>query len=127
MDSDEQAIRDLIATWLQATNAADAGRILNLIADDALFMTPGQPPMSKADFAAAQAGLGEFDIEARGDIQEVLLMCQWAWCRNLLHVTIRPRKGGASIRRSGQAMSLFEKRKGSWQLIRDANLLTVEP
>jgi uncharacterized protein (TIGR02246 family) len=54
MPGDEQAIRDLIANWMAATIAGDLNRLLSLMADDVVFLTPGQPPMRGLDaFAAA--------------------------------------------------------------------------
>ena len=37
MGKDEQAIRNLVATWMEATNAGDVARIVPLMADDVLF------------------------------------------------------------------------------------------
>ena len=41
--SDEQAIRKLIATWLSASAAGDTQTVLSLMADDVVFLVPGQP------------------------------------------------------------------------------------
>jgi uncharacterized protein (TIGR02246 family) len=51
--SDEQQIRDLVATWMAATKAGDIEKVLSLMSDDVVFLIPGQPVMRKADFAAA--------------------------------------------------------------------------
>src|SRR5438034_605203 len=45
--NDEQAIRDLIATWLRATAAGDIDQVLTLMTDDVVFVTPGQKPFGK--------------------------------------------------------------------------------
>jgi len=34
MDQDEQAIRAIVATWMDATAAGDVSRVLELMADD---------------------------------------------------------------------------------------------
>lgn len=47
MSSDEQAIRDWIHTWLEASIAGDTERCLSLLADDVVFMTVGRPPFGK--------------------------------------------------------------------------------
>jgi uncharacterized protein (TIGR02246 family) len=41
MDNDEQAIRSLIETWMRATLAGDVDRVLELMADDVVFIGPG--------------------------------------------------------------------------------------
>ena len=43
-DDDERAIRDLVETWMRATNAGDFHAVLELMADDVLFLTPGKEP-----------------------------------------------------------------------------------
>jgi ketosteroid isomerase-like protein len=37
---------------------------------------------------------------------------------------VTPRKGGASIKRSGDVLSLLQKQAGRWVIVRDANMLS---
>jgi len=53
MHDDERAIRQLVSAWMEATRAGDVEAVLALMSDDVVFLTPGRPPMGKADFAAA--------------------------------------------------------------------------
>jgi hypothetical protein len=53
MQSDEQEIRQLVSTWMAASKAGDVETVLSLMADDVIFLMPGQEVMRKADFAAA--------------------------------------------------------------------------
>jgi uncharacterized protein (TIGR02246 family) len=71
--SDEQQIRDLIATWLRVSAEADISRILPLMAEDVVFLIPGQPPMRGRDaFAASFAGWKDkFRLETNCQIQEI--------------------------------------------------------
>ena len=70
MQSDEQAIRDLIATWLAASKSSDSDKVLSLMAEDVVFLQPDQPPMrGRSAFATAQKGLAEVDVDA--DIREI--------------------------------------------------------
>ena len=47
-NADEQAIRDLISNWLKFTSAGDVDAILRLMAEDVVFLLPGQAPMKGA-------------------------------------------------------------------------------
>src|SRR5258707_1214209 len=61
MKPDEEQIRELVTTWMAATKAGEVDTVLNLIADDVVFLVPGRPPMFKSGFAKAmkaQAGQG---------------------------------------------------------------------
>ena len=126
MEGDEQAIRDLIATWLAASKSGDTNKVLSLMADDVVFLVPGQPPMrGKAAFAAAQGALSDFSIDASSEIQEIEVCGEWAYCWTQLTVVVTPRDGRASMTRSGSTLSILQKQRGAWVIVRDANLLAV--
>lgn len=128
MQNDEQAIRQLIATWLSATKAGDTEKVLSLMADDVVFLVPGQPPMrGKSAFAAAQGSMSQFNIEASSEIQEIKVFGEWAYSWTQLTVIVTPRQGGAAVKRSGHTLSILQKRAGAWVLFRDANMLAVVP
>ena len=59
MSDDESEIRALIQTWLTASAAGELDRVLALMSDDIVFLTPGQKPFGKAAFA-----------KTRGDFRE---------------------------------------------------------
>ena len=123
---DEQAIRRLIAAWLQASKAGDHAKVLELMTDDVVFLRPGNPPMcGKSAFAAAQSAQGGMRIDARSDIREISVFGEYACCWNHLTVDITPDGDTKPIRQSGDVLSIFRKQAGVWRLFRDANLLTV--
>jgi len=127
--SDEAAIRSLLETWHRATAAGDLDQVLRLIADDVVYLQPGQPPMrGKEAFAAGfRAALARVRIESRGEIRELRVAGDWAWCWSHLRVTVTPRDGGPPAGRSGPVLSIFRKEPdGGWVLARDANMLMVE-
>jgi len=127
-NNDEHAIRELVATWLAATKAGDLAGVLALIAEDAVFLAPGQPPMEgKAAFAEAQAGLAQVDFDAQSEIEEIRVLGDWAFLRTQLSIFLKPKKGGTPIRREGSTLSILRKERGAWRLVRDANMLAVVP
>jgi uncharacterized protein (TIGR02246 family) len=127
MDRDEQAIRSLVATWLEATAAGDLPRVLELMADDVVFLAAGRPPMrGKEGFAAASRALeGKTRFEGTADIQEVRVFGDWAYCWNHLSVTVPPAGGGGEpAHLSGPAMSILHRQAdGRWVIFRDANMI----
>jgi ketosteroid isomerase-like protein len=62
-------------------------------------------------------------LESSGDIQEVHVSGDLAYCWTFLTVRMTPLFGGESSHRSGSALSIFRKSSGTWALVRDANLL----
>jgi uncharacterized protein (TIGR02246 family) len=70
MTDDERAIRDLVDTWLTASRNGDLPAIMNLIADDVLFIVPGRQPFGRVEFAAAAKQMKGVSFEGTSDIQE---------------------------------------------------------
>ncbi|HMA70183.1 MAG TPA: SgcJ/EcaC family oxidoreductase [Xanthobacteraceae bacterium] len=71
---DDRAIRELVSTWINASKSGDLSTVLSLIADDAIFMVPGQPPFGKDAFAAASQGRSNIRVEGRRDIEEIRII-----------------------------------------------------
>jgi uncharacterized protein (TIGR02246 family) len=123
MIDDERAIRDLVATWMAASQAGDAASVLGLMADDVIFMVPGHEPFGKEAFAAASQSMKDVRFEGSYDIREIEVAGDWAYLRNYLTVTMTP-PGGEPMRRAGFTLSILRKQPdGKWMLARDANLV----
>jgi uncharacterized protein (TIGR02246 family) len=126
MNVDEQAIRALIATWMEATARGNIDEVLELMDDEVVFLGSGRPPMrGKSEFAANTRGAaGKFRIEGAADVQEVRVFGDWAYCWVDLTVTMQPLDGRAPVSRTGPAMSVLRKTQtGRWVVFRDANML----
>jgi uncharacterized protein (TIGR02246 family) len=127
MPHDERAIRELVQTWLAVSRKGNLQTVLGLMADDVIFMLPGQNPFGKEAFAASFKGLKGVRFEMSSDIKEIKVLTDWAYLRNYLEVTMTPRDGGASVRQSGYTLTTLRKESdGRWLLARDANLLAPQ-
>ena len=123
MTEDERAIRNLIDTWMSATQKGDVETVLDLIADDVIFMVAGQKPFGKEAFAAAARGMTKVRFEGRSAIEELKVLGNWAYLRNYIEMTITPEQG-APVHRAGYTLTILRKQEdGRWVLARDANLV----
>jgi|SRR6187549_1372205 uncharacterized protein (TIGR02246 family) len=126
MHNDEQQIRELVSTWMEATKAGDIDKVLSRMADDVVFLIPGQPVMRKDGFAAAaraQEGHHAPTFDGTSEIQEITVLGDWAFMWSRLTVVAPPPGGGPSITRAGHTLSVLRKLNGQWVVARDANLL----
>jgi len=127
MTSDEQQIRELVATWMSATKAGDIATVLSLMTDDVVFLVTGQEPFGKEHFAAAlkpaASGTPMPKIDGRSEIQEVQVSGNFAYMWSRLNVEMTM-PDGKLTQRAGHTLSVFRKTGGRWQLARDANLLS---
>jgi uncharacterized protein (TIGR02246 family) len=127
--SEEDEIRRFVSTWMAATNSGDVDTILSLIADDAVFLTPGRQAMTKAGIAAAAEAQSSADaphFEGTSDIREIKVLGDWAFVWVELTVAVTPPRG-RKFTRAGPALSILTKENGRWLLARDANMLSPVP
>ena len=130
MQSDEEEIRQMVSTWMAASKAGDVETVLSLMADDVVFLVPGQPVMRKAEFAVAaraQSGQEASQFDCRSEIQEIRVLGEWAFMWTKLTVVVTPPGGARSMTRAGHTLSILKKQSGKWVLARDANMLAPVP
>ena len=129
MASDEQQIRELVATWMSATRAGDIDTVLSLMTDDVVFLVPGAPPFGKQKFAAAMKPAARRcsdaeDRRAQRNPGNPRAAATGPSCgrdspwRSRLPAAAGPRN--APVTRS----RCCRKVDGRWLLARDANMLT---
>jgi uncharacterized protein (TIGR02246 family) len=122
MEEDEGAIRQLLDARWDATRSGDMDTVLALMADDVVFLTPGQEPFGKSEFEES-AGGRTVKVDGASEIQELEVAGEWAWMRTHIDVTMTP-LDGEPVRRSGSTPTILRKQDdGRWVLSRDANLL----
>jgi uncharacterized protein (TIGR02246 family) len=125
MGIDEQQIRQLVEEWHRRTAQNDLEGVLALMADDAIFLTCGRPPMSKQEFAAGFAAwAGRSRIESKHEFKDLHASGDIAYAWSHISVAMVSGENGSKTERSGHVLTVFRKSPaGKWQLVRDANLL----
>lgn len=129
MDRDEREIRELVATWMSATKEGDIETVRSLMAEDVVFLVPGQPPMiGRTAFEAAAKGLSAPDgprpeFDGTSEIREIRVFDEWAYMWTDLTVVATFPDGRPPIVRAGNTLSILRKQEGKWVLVRDANML----
>ena len=120
---DEQSIRQSVETWLAASKKGDLSTMLELLADDVLFIVPGKEPFGKEEFAAAnQQQMQDMEMDASIDIKEIEVAGEWGWMRSFLTVTFTG--DGKVATHSGHILTIWQKNSaGRWVIKRDANFV----
>jgi uncharacterized protein (TIGR02246 family) len=126
MTDDVSQIRELVESWIAASNAGDLPALMRMMSDDVVFMTPSRRPFGKAEFAADSERMKGVAIDARAEVEEIEVFGPRAYVRNRIQVELTA-PGQAPRRMSGYAMSILRKEAdGCWRIARDANLVTPE-
>jgi uncharacterized protein (TIGR02246 family) len=127
---DEQAIRDWFETWKAATESGDLDAVLDLYAEDAVFLLPGGETMERGPFAEGVTNSPEKErdylFEGGDEIVEVRVFGDHAylWTKSEFKITVKAENQTTSYR--GHGLAILEKRNGKWVAIRDVNNVVPE-
>ncbi|HWD93164.1 MAG TPA: SgcJ/EcaC family oxidoreductase [Verrucomicrobiae bacterium] len=126
MASDEQEIRTVHSIWIDAVNASDLARLLTLVAEDVLFLTPGQAPSDRDGFSSNfMTAHQQMRICCTSELEEVVIAGEVAYTRSRDALSVTPRAGGKTVQFAGHRLTVYRKqRDGRWILSRDAHTLS---
>ena len=127
MTSDEREIRTLHSIWIDAVNAGDLARLLTLVAEDVVFLTPGQAPFGREGFSSNfRTAHQQMRICCTSELEEVVVVGEIAYTRSRDALSVTPREGRKAAQLAGHRMTVYRKqRDGRWLLSRDAHTLTA--
>jgi uncharacterized protein (TIGR02246 family) len=126
MGPDERAIREAHSTWIDAVNTGDLGCLLSSMADDVVFLSPGQPPFGRDGFSPNfSAAHQQARIHCISELEEVVVVGEVAYTLSRDSLSVSPRSGGEAMYLAGHRMTIFRKQPdGRWLLARDAHTLS---
>ncbi len=124
--SDDQAIHAVHSAWIDAVNAGDLGRLLTLMADDAVFLTPGQALFRREGFSSAFSAADQnIWIRCVSELEEVVVVGEVAYTRSRDALSVTRRAGGEAAQLAGHRITVYRKQPdGRWLLARDAHTLS---
>jgi len=126
MGSDEREIREVHSTWISAVNAGDLVRLLTLMADDVVFLNPGQAPLGRDGFSTNfSAAHHHIQIRCNSELEEVVVVGEVAYTRSRDTLSVIRRAGGEATQLAGHRITVYRKQPdGRWLLARDAHTLS---
>ena len=126
MGPDERAIREVHTTWIDAVNAGDLVRLLSLMADDIVFLNPGQAPVGRDGFSAGFAvAHQQARISCLSELENVVVVGEVAYTLSRDSLTVTPRAGGDAMQFAGHRITVYRRQPdGRWLLARDAHTLS---
>jgi uncharacterized protein (TIGR02246 family) len=126
MEPDEREIRDVHSTWIDAVNGGDLDRLLTLMADDVVFLGPGQSLVGRDGFAANfSAAHQQVRIRCISELEEVVVVGEVTYTRSRDALSVTPRAGGEATQLAGHRITVYRKQSdGRWLVARDANTLS---
>lgn len=126
MGFDELQIRELHSNWIDAVNAGDLARLLTLVTDDVVFLSPGQEPFGRAEFSANFSDAQrQLQIKCVSELEEVVVASEVAYTRSRDALSVTRQGGGEATQLAGHRITVYRKQPdGRWLLARDAHTLT---
>jgi uncharacterized protein (TIGR02246 family) len=126
MSPDEDGIVAVHTAWIEAVNAGDLAGLLTLMADDAVFLNPGQAPFGREGFSPNFLGAVErFQFKCSSELEEVVVVGEAAYTRSRDTLSLSPRSGGDVMLLAGYRLTVYRQQPdGRWLLARDAHTLS---
>lgn len=114
-------IDDLRQAFNSAYNAGNATAIAGLLAEDAVWMPPGEPAVVgrsaiQQRYAAQFASTHSFFVLNPGEIR---VLADLAWLRGTYQRVDTPIVGGLSKMTTGKYLMTFNRERGDWKIIND--------
>ena len=126
MGPDERTIREVHSTWIDAVNAGDLACLLRLMADDVVFLNPGQAPIGRDGFSPGySAAHQQARINCVSELEDVVVVGEVAYTLSRDSLSVTPRAGGEAMQLAGHRITVYRKQTdGRWLLARDANTMS---
>lgn len=126
MRSGENEVAQVHSDWIEAVNAGDLPALLAMMADDAVFLGPGQAPFGKDEFSPNFTdAISRFQFKCSSELEEIVVAGEVAYARSRDTLSLSSRSGGNVMRLAGHRLTVYRQRHdGRWLLARDAHTLT---
>jgi uncharacterized protein (TIGR02246 family) len=110
------------ATWIDAVNTGDLVCLLSLMADDVVFLNPGQAPFSRDGFPTGfSAAHQHARINCISELENVVVVGEVAYTLSRDSLSVTARATGEATQLAGHRISVYRKQSdGRWLLARDA-------
>ena len=125
MGPDERIIREVHSTWIGAVNAGDLVCLLSLMADDVVFLNPGQAPIGRDGFSPGfSVAHQQARIHCISELEDVVVVGEVAYTLSRDSLSVTPHAGGEAMQFAGHRITVYRKQPdGRWLLARDAHTL----
>ena len=101
-------------------------RLLALMADDVVFLSPGQAPVGRDGFSATFSDAHQRGrVRCTSELEEAVVSGEVAYTRSRDTLLVTPRLGGEAAELAGYRITIYRKQAdGRWLLSRDAHTLS---
>ena len=112
--------------WIDAVNAGDLVCLLSLMANDVVFLNPGQAPFGRDGFSPGfSAAHQQARINCISELEDVVIVGEVAYTLSRDSLSVTPRAGGEAMQLAGHRITVYRKQPdGRWLLARDAHTLS---
>ena len=129
-EADRKAILALVDRWRSATRAKNIQAILELVADDVVFLPSSVPPIKGREEVGKmyQTFFPRYrEIEHEAIIEEVRIAGDWALLWGVDELRLTPESGAPEIHLKGKGLSILKRQSDGWRFWRGINNMTPQP
>jgi uncharacterized protein (TIGR02246 family) len=129
-EADRKAILALVDRWRSATIAKNIQAILELVADDVVFLPSSMPPIRGREEVGKmyQTFFPRYrQIKHDATIEEVRIAGDWAFLWGVDELRLTPESGEPEIHLKGKGLSILKRQSDGWRFWRGINNMTLQP
>ena len=125
MGSEGRAIRELHSNWIDAVNASNVRDLLGSMAEDVVFLGPGETPFGRDAFPPRfLAAHEQARIRCTSELQDVVVVGEVAYTLSRDTLSVTARADGEARQFAGYRSTVYRKHAdGRWLLTRDTHTL----
>ena len=127
--TDEEKIRELLRSWHRATAQGDVSQLMPLMAEDVVLLSAGQAPLRGREAFAShlRAALEKVRLEPSGDVQEICIAGDFAYCWTDVVLRMTPRDSAPILQLVGPDLTILRKEPDErWVVFRAASMLVIQ-
>ena len=118
VEADIQAIKDVVAEWSAAFNAADVDKIFSYYADEVVRIPPNEPALTEKEAirSKVQQAFDEYTAEGKDIVENVEVSGDLAVAHTTYKYVVTSKTGQDSVETKGNEILVLKKQaNGTWK------------
>ena len=117
IEADVEAIKSLSDEIMKAYNEGDLEALTAIVAEDVVFMPPGEPALIGKEAMRNWHDFDKISIDVNITVEEVQVLGDWAFMRDIWIGTVTQNESGEKFELNNKSLILLRRQPdGTWKL-----------
>ena len=117
IEADVEAIKSLSDEIMKAYNEGDLEALTAIVAEDVVFMPPGEPALIGKEAMRNWHDFDKISIDVNITVEEVQVLGDWAFMRDIWIGTVTQKESGEKFELNNKSLILLRRQPdGTWKM-----------